>query len=171
MTRSAPKTDAQGRWDPSDQAVRGIDSLRWRKNARNVRNICLELLEISPGVCYNSPKDKPIHNGKKFSTERNRYHDLYCGSTAYVSGGQALTTARLPSLRREVGAGQGNLRYLRLYPRCRWCAPQQGACKLTLNIKNGIIEEALVETIGCSGMTHSAAMPPRSSSARPFWRR
>ncbi len=39
-----------------------------------------------------------------------------------------------------------------------WCAPQQGACKLSLNIKNGIIEEALVETIGCSGMTHSAAM-------------
>ena len=39
-----------------------------------------------------------------------------------------------------------------------WCAPQQGACKLTLNIKNGIIEEALVATIGCSGMTHSAAM-------------
>jgi len=39
-----------------------------------------------------------------------------------------------------------------------WCAPQQGACKLTLNIKNGIIEEALIETIGCTGMTHSAAM-------------
>lgn len=39
-----------------------------------------------------------------------------------------------------------------------WCAPEQGACKLTLNIKNGIIEEALVETLGCSGMTHSAAM-------------
>jgi len=39
-----------------------------------------------------------------------------------------------------------------------WCAPQQGACKLTLNIKSGIIEEALVETIGCTGMTHSAAM-------------
>ena len=40
-----------------------------------------------------------------------------------------------------------------------WCAPQRGACKLTLNHpKNGIIEEALVETIGCSGMTHSAAM-------------
>ena len=39
-----------------------------------------------------------------------------------------------------------------------WCAPQQGACKLSLNIKNGVIEEALVETIGCSGMTHSAAM-------------
>lgn len=39
-----------------------------------------------------------------------------------------------------------------------WCAPQQGACKLTLNIKKGIIEEALVETIGCTGMTHSAAM-------------
>jgi len=39
-----------------------------------------------------------------------------------------------------------------------WCAPQQGACKLTLNVKDGIIEEALVETIGCTGMTHSAAM-------------
>jgi NifU-like protein involved in Fe-S cluster formation len=39
-----------------------------------------------------------------------------------------------------------------------WCAPQQGACKLTLNIKEGVIEEALVETVGCSGMTHSAAM-------------
>lgn len=38
------------------------------------------------------------------------------------------------------------------------CAPQQGACKLTLNVKNGIIHEALIETIGCSGMTHSAAM-------------
>lgn len=39
-----------------------------------------------------------------------------------------------------------------------WCAPQQGACKLTLNVKNGLIEEALIETIGCTGMTHSAAM-------------
>ena len=39
-----------------------------------------------------------------------------------------------------------------------WCAPQQGACKLTLNIKEGIIQEALIETVGCSGMTHSAAM-------------
>lgn len=38
------------------------------------------------------------------------------------------------------------------------CAPQQGACKLTLNVKEGIIKEALIETIGCSGMTHSAAM-------------
>ena len=37
-----------------------------------------------------------------------------------------------------------------------WCAPQQGGCKLTLNVKEGIIQEALVET--CSGMTHSAAM-------------
>ncbi len=39
-----------------------------------------------------------------------------------------------------------------------WCAPQQGCCKLTLNVKEGIVEEALVETLGCSGMTHSAAM-------------
>ena len=39
-----------------------------------------------------------------------------------------------------------------------WCAPQQGTCKLSLNVKEGIIQEALLETIGCSGMTHSAAM-------------
>ena len=39
-----------------------------------------------------------------------------------------------------------------------WCAPQQGACKLTLNVKDGIVQEALVETLGCSGRTHSAAM-------------
>ena len=41
---------------------------------------------------------------------------------------------------------------------CGCCAPQQGTCKLTLNVKEGVIQEALVETIGCSGMTHSAAM-------------
>ena len=39
-----------------------------------------------------------------------------------------------------------------------WCAPQQGTCKLSLNIKDGIIQEALIETLGCTGMTHSAAM-------------
>lgn len=39
-----------------------------------------------------------------------------------------------------------------------WCAPQQGCCKLTLNVKEGVIKEAMVETLGCSGMTHSAAM-------------
>lgn len=38
------------------------------------------------------------------------------------------------------------------------CAMKQGGCKLTLNVKKGIIEEALIETIGCSGMTHSASM-------------
>lgn len=41
---------------------------------------------------------------------------------------------------------------------CGTCAPQMGTCKLTLNIKSGIIEEALIEQIGCSGMSHSAAM-------------
>ena len=48
-----------------------------------------------------------------------------------------------------------------------WCAPQQGACKLTLNVKNGVIEEALVETIGCSGMTHSAAMASEILIGKP----
>ena len=38
------------------------------------------------------------------------------------------------------------------------CPPQQGACKMTLNIKAGIIEEALIETVGCSGITQSAVI-------------
>lgn len=38
------------------------------------------------------------------------------------------------------------------------CPPHQGACKLTLNVKNGIIREALVETVGCSGITQSAVI-------------
>ncbi len=41
---------------------------------------------------------------------------------------------------------------------CGTCAPQMGTCKLTLNIKSGIVKEALIEHIGCSGMSHSAAM-------------
>jgi len=59
-----------------------------------------------------------------------------------------------------MDTGEGNQRYLRSYHGVGWCAPQQGACKLTLNVKNGIIEEALIECIGCTGMT----IPPR-------WRR
>ena len=50
-----------------------------------------------------------------------------------------------------------------------WCAPQQGTCKLSLNIKNGVIEEALVETIGCSGMTHSAAMAGAAAGFVCIW--
>ena len=38
------------------------------------------------------------------------------------------------------------------------CAMKQGACKLTVNVKDGVIQEALVEVVGCSGMTQSAAM-------------
>ena len=38
------------------------------------------------------------------------------------------------------------------------CAPRQGACKLTINVKDGIIVEALVEMLGCSGATQSACM-------------
>jgi len=41
---------------------------------------------------------------------------------------------------------------------CGTCAPQMGACKLTLNVKQGIVKEVLLEHIGCSGMTQSAAM-------------
>ena len=56
------------------------------------------------------------------------------------------------------GSGQGDQGHQRLYPWYRLVCSPAGACKLTLNIKEGVIEEALVETIGCSGMTHSAAM-------------
>ena len=38
------------------------------------------------------------------------------------------------------------------------CGLKQGACKLSLNIKKGIIQEALIEVLGCTGMTQSAAM-------------
>jgi NifU-like protein involved in Fe-S cluster formation len=41
---------------------------------------------------------------------------------------------------------------------CGTCAPQQGACKITLNVKDGVIQETLIEVVGCSGMTQSAAM-------------
>ena len=51
---------------------------------------------------------------------------------------------------------------------CGCCAPQQGTCKLTLNVKEGVIQEALVETIGCSGMTHSAAMAGEILPGKPF---
>ena len=47
-----------------------------------------------------------------------------------------------------------------------WCAPQQGACKLTLNVKEGVIQEALVETIDslcCYGCRNSTGKnDPRS---------
>ena len=39
-----------------------------------------------------------------------------------------------------------------------WCAPHQGCCKLTLNVKYGIIMESLIETTGCTGATHGAAV-------------
>jgi hypothetical protein len=48
--------------------------------------------------------------------------------------------------------------YIRFIIGVGWCAPQQGTCKLSLNIKEGINQEALVETIGCTGMT-SFCMP------------
>jgi NifU-like protein involved in Fe-S cluster formation len=38
------------------------------------------------------------------------------------------------------------------------CTTSQGVVKLTINVKKGIIEEALIETVGCSGMTHAAGM-------------
>lgn len=57
-----------------------------------------------------------------------------------------------------MGKGIRHQRYFRISHGVGWCAPQQGACKLSLNVKDGVVVEALVETIGCSGMTHSAAM-------------
>ena len=72
---------------------------------------------------------------------------------------RAATTAPLRSRKRANGSSPSEINDISGYTHgVGWCAPQQGACKLSLNVKNGVIEEALVETIGCSGMTHSAAM-------------
>ena len=38
------------------------------------------------------------------------------------------------------------------------CSLKQGACKLTLNVKSGVIQEVLIEVIGCSGMSQSSSM-------------
>ena len=59
----------------------------------------------------------------------------------------------------KMGTVQTGFRHFRFDPWCGLVCSAAGACKLTLNVKEeGIIQEALVETIGCSGMTHSAAM-------------
>ena len=72
---------------------------------------------------------------------------------------RAYTMAQLRSRRKRNGYKAKEIKDISgLTHGIGWCAPQQGACKLTLNVKEGIIQEALVETIGCSGMTHSAAM-------------
>ena len=53
-----------------------------------------------------------------------------------------------------------------------WCAPQQGACKLTLNVKDGIIEEALDRDDRLLGhdafRRHGGGDPDRQDA---FWRR
>ena len=51
-----------------------------------------------------------------------------------------------------------------------WCAPQQGACKLTLNVKEGIIQEALVEVIGCSGSDSFSCNGFRNTSRKNYIR-
>ena len=47
-----------------------------------------------------------------------------------------------------------------------WCAPQQGACKLTLNVKEGLIEEALIETYQRFGIRF--AVEPKAVLAFEF---
>ena len=73
------------------------------------------------------------------------------------SAGRKSRTGSDPG-RSKMGESERSKGYFRFDTWCWLCAPQQGTCKLTLNVKDGIIQEALVETIGCSGMTHSAAM-------------
>ena len=46
-----------------------------------------------------------------------------------------------------------------------WCAPQQGACKLTLNIKEGVIEEALVCLLYTSPRPRDGLLSRMPSSA------
>ena len=61
--------------------------------------------------------------------------------------------------RSKMGAGKGSKRYFRFYTWCRLVCTTAGClqdCLLTL--KRVSSRKLLVETIGCSGMTHSAAM-------------
>ena len=46
---------------------------------------------------------------------------------------------------------EADRRHLRLYARRGLVRAAAGRCKLSLNVKGGVIQEALVETIGCSG--------------------
>jgi hypothetical protein len=49
-----------------------------------------------------------------------------------------------------------------------WCAPQQGACKLTLNVKGGVSEEAAhVEMMGLIGMGNNPMVGASSQSQSP----
>ena len=58
-----------------------------------------------------------------------------------------------------MGSGQGDQATFPASPTA-WAGAHRSRAPASSssNIKNGVIEEALVETIGCSGMTHSAAM-------------
>ena len=57
-----------------------------------------------------------------------------------------------------MGTFQRDQRHLGPDARCGLVRPAAGSLQADLNIKDGIIQEALIETLGCSGMTHSAAM-------------
>ena len=49
------------------------------------------------------------------------------------------------------------------------CIRDRGTCKLTLNVKNGIIEEALVETSGCSGTVSYTHLDVYKRQNRKWW--
>ena len=69
------------------------------------------------------------------------------------------STVPRPSPKRASGSRRIKLRISAATPMVWAGVLPAGNFKLSLNIKNGIIEEApSLGTIGCSGMTHSAAM-------------
>ena len=91
--------------------------------------------------------------------QRKYDYDLFAASTEYVPDHQGPKHGPAPIPEEGAWVKAYEIKDISGYTHgVGWCAPQQGTCKLSLNIKNGVIEEALVETIGCSGMTHSAAM-------------
>lgn len=92
-------------------------------------------------------------------SERVKYHVIFDRSKEYVSRKKGAYHGPAPIPEEGKWVQVKEIKDISgLTHGVGWCAPQQGACKLTLNVKDGIIEEALVETLGCSGMTHSAAM-------------
>ena len=67
-----------------------------------------------------------------------------------------------------MGLLKRNQRYFRFYTWCWLVCSTAVSAYNPLNVKEGIIEEALIETIGCSGMTHSAAMAAEVLRGKQF---
>ena len=118
------------------------------------------MIEKPPLFLYNNNSETLFHSTNKFLERKGEIDMIYSTeikNMCSVHQGVHHGAAPIPEEAKWVSSKE--IKDISGYTHgIGWCAPQQGACKLSLNVKDGIIQEALVETIGCSGMTHSAAM-------------